>query len=105
MAEKAEKVKEAKPKAITMVDVIRAEASKGGKSREDIVKHALSVFAKRGITTVKNGKIKVEEKNVASLLNAMTRDIKAEKGKDTDSWWSKYDVIESETEFKFRVKA
>lgn len=96
--------KETKEIKYTAVDFLKQSAVKGAKTKEAVVARALDDATKRNVTVNSKGN-KLNVENLTSLLNAMCRDIKAERGKGKNGWWSEYTIQDDEAGFKFIAKA
>ncbi len=92
-------VKEKKPTVPTVVSKIKDFGAEGAESREALAKKVFGFFEKAGIKVNSKGK-ELKEAKVLSLISAVVRDIKQPR----NGWWSTFEVVETETEFKITPK-
>jgi len=99
-----EEKKEEKKEVLSIAKVFQTEAVKGAKNREDLANNIISYLASKGVTVNVKGK-EITKARVQQQISAMIRDIKQERGKEKGSWWSTFNVVETETQLKLVSKA
>jgi len=100
---KIEKTVEKKEKVITIASVFQVLGQQGAKSRTELAQKIVDNLANKGITTNVKGK-EIKKERVAQQICAMIRDIKNERGKDKNSWWSQFTVEEDKEHVKLIKK-
>ncbi len=98
-AKEVKETKAKKPAVLKVATLFQEKGVEGAPSRKELAKKILAAFKNKGITHNVKGK-EIKEARVLQQISAMVRDIKNKRGEKTGSWWSKYTVEETETEFK-----
>lgn len=101
---KEEQKTEAKKPSVTIAGTFQKLGQEGAKDRKELATKIVDTLAKNGVTkNVRGHPIKLEK--VLQQISAMVRDITQERGKDKNSWWSKFVVEENDKGFKLVKKA
>ena len=98
-----EKKAEVKKEILTIANVFKELATKGCKDRDTLANAIIKYLADKGVTKNVRGHTIVKGR-VSQQISAMLRDIRMERGKASNSWWSKYTIVESTEKGKEGIK-
>ena len=101
--EKVEKVVEKKT-ILTIAGVFQKLGHKGAKDRKTLAENIVKFLADNNITKNVRG-YDISVSKVLQQISAMLRDIKQERGKQKNSWWSTFNIVEDDKEIKLVLKA
>ncbi len=95
-----DEAKKEAPQVPTIVSVFKTLATEGVKDRKEATTKIMAHFQKLKVTKNTKGK-PITEERVSSLVNAILRDIKAER----KGWWDTYSIVEDDKQLKIVLRA